>query len=59
MKPLLIIIALLTEPGESILEIPWDYVQEYEFIEPKSLEQIERELERKRYRIMEARPDER
>jgi len=53
MKPLIIIIALYLEPVGSITEQPWDFVEELEFIDPKSLEEIERELQRKKYRILE------
>jgi hypothetical protein len=57
----LIILAFMLEPAESILETPWDYVTPYEFIEPRTLEQIEMEIERdrirKQFRILEAKPD--
>lgn len=57
----LIILAFMLEPAESITQEPWDYITPFEFIEPRTLEQIEMEIEReiyrKQFRILEAKPD--
>jgi hypothetical protein len=59
MKPLVIILALYLEPIGSILETPYDFVEGIEEIDVRSLEELERELDRKKYRILEANPNER
>lgn len=59
MIPALIIMAFLTEPFEPITQEPWNYVDEIETFDAKDFEQIERELERKLYRILEANPNDR
>jgi len=53
MKPLVFILALYLEPIGPITEEPWDYIQGIEEIDVKSLEDLERELDRKRFRILE------
>jgi hypothetical protein len=53
MKPLVIILALYLEPIGSILETPYDFVEGIETIDVRSLEELERELDRKRFRILE------
>jgi hypothetical protein len=56
-SPAIIIIALMLEPAEAITQEPWDFIQPFEFIEPRTLEQIELELDRERkkqqFRVME------
>lgn len=56
----LIILAFMLEPAESITQEPWNYVDEFELIEPRTLEQIEMDIERdrirKQFRILEAKP---
>jgi len=59
MKPLIIILALYLEPIGSILETPYDFVEGIEEIDVRSLEELERELDRKKFRILEANPNER
>jgi hypothetical protein len=59
MKPLIVILALYLEPVGPITEEPWDYIQGIEEIDVRSLEELERELDRKKFRILEANPNER
>lgn len=53
----LIILAFMLEPAESITQEPWDFVTPWEEIEPKSFEEIERELKKRSIRILEKRDD--
>lgn len=53
----LIILAFMLEPAEPITEQPWNYLDSFEWIEPRSLEEIEKDLERRNIRILEAKPD--
>jgi cell shape-determining protein MreC len=59
MIPMIFILALYLEPIGSILENPYDFVEGIEEIDVKSLEELERELDRKKFRILEANPNER
>jgi len=59
MIPMIFILALYLEPIGSILETPYDFVEGIEEIDVKSLEELERELDRKKFRILEANPNER
>lgn len=56
MKPLMIIIALLTEPPGSILDLPWDHVSPLEVIEERPIEDVERDLKHRHRRIMDLEP---
>lgn len=54
MIPFVFIFAFIVEPVGSVLEIPWDYVEEVEVIDlGPSLEELERQLQRQNQRIME------
>jgi hypothetical protein len=59
MIPMIFILALYLEPIGSILETPYDFVEGIEEIDVRSLEELERELDRKKFRILEANPNER
>jgi len=59
MIPCIFILALYLEPIGSILETPYDFVEGIEEIDVRSLEDLERELDRKKFRILEANPNER
>jgi hypothetical protein len=54
MIPFVFIFAFIVDPVGSILDEPWDYVEEVEVIDlGPSLEEMERQLQRQNKRIME------
>ena len=53
MIPMIFILALYLEPIGSILETPYDFVEGIETIDVRSLEELERELDRKKFKILE------
>ena len=58
MIALVSILALYLEPVGSVLEEPWDFVQEIEVIDVIPMEELERKMRIRNLRIMSTQPQE-